>query len=282
MTFSDLLKDIIDSSKDRIKTPISGAYALSFILWNWRPIALLLFENTSITQKIIVINAEYCNVLALIGPLLLGLFFTIGIPYLMTIIDKVLVPAKKIRLKTTYDAKTDEIKEQIDLVDQELKLQDKKNRSKTTEDFENQIGELQKRLDTSIESNKTVVENYEQQIKDLNYIIQKNTLDKENDYEFYSNQRELTEMTNLMINSDFHPQDFLFAINNPPELGVIYDKSVFSSKVYSFLSKQEFVESFNDGFRYSGSGIKFIKFVTEVWSSNNEKKTNIFLNPNEI
>lgn len=282
MTFSDLLKEIIDSSKERLKTPIAGAYVLSFTLWNWRPIALLLFENATVTQKIIIVNTEYCNLMALIGPLLLGLFFTTGIPYMMVIIDNILQPAKRSRLKTIYKAKTNELDEQIDLVEKELKLQDKKNRSKTTEDFEVQITELQNRLETTNDSHRTVIDGYKQQIKDLTSVIQKNNDDREADYNFYLNQKELNDFINLMIQSDFHPQDFQFARHRPLDTTTIFDNSIVANtKAYSFLSRREFIETINSGFRYTEKGIRFMTYIKEVLESDNGSKTpNSFLNPN--
>ncbi|MBF4487231.1 hypothetical protein [Flavobacterium sp. CSZ] len=260
MTISDLLKEIIDSSKERVKSPISGAYLLSFTLWNWRPIALLLFEKATITQKIIVINSEYCDKMAVFGPFLLGLFFTIGIPYIMTVIDILLVPAKKKRLKTIYQAKTNELTEQIELVAKELELQDKKNRSKTTEDFEQQISELQNRLDTLNNSNKSIIEDYENKINDLTTILQTNNSEKEK-------EKEINYFTRLMINNEFHPKDFRFVKNTQLTTNDVYGSSLVAPEVYSFLVKQEYIETFNNGFRITKKGIPFLEYVKQIIKS---------------
>ena len=267
MTISDLLKEIIDSSKERVKTPISGAYVLSFALWNWRPITLLLFEKATITQKIIVINSEYCNKMAIIGPFLLGVFFTVGVPYIMTVIDFLLAPAKKKRLKTIYQSKTNELSEQIELVVKELELQDKKNRSKTTEDFEQQINGLQNRLDTVNNSNKSVTEDYENKIQELTTILQRTNSEREK-------EKEINDFRILMINSEFHPADFQFVKNTELSKNDVYGNSLISPKVNSFLIKQEFIEPFNNGFRITQKGINFMEFVKQTLNSSENKKSN--------
>lgn len=254
MTFSDLIKEIIDSSKDRIKNPISGAYILSFLLWNWRPIALLLFEKATITSKIIIINSEYCNIMAMVGPFLLGVFFTVGIPHIMTLIDVLLVSANKKRLKTIYLAKTDELSEQIKLVVLELELQDKKNRSKTTEDFEQEISTLQNKFEVLSESNKSVVEDYENRLKDLNLILQLSNTEREK-------EREITNFRILMLNSEFHPQDFDFINNIKIDLKSIYNIPSMPPKIYSFLAKEGFIQTNKSGFNITPTGIQFINFV---------------------
>ncbi|KAF2508367.1 hypothetical protein EYY60_14650 [Flavobacterium zhairuonense] len=267
MTISDLIKEVIDSSKERVKTPISGAYLLSFILWNWRPITLLLFENTTITQKIIVINSEYCDVMALIGPFLLGIFFTVGIPYIMTVIDFLLAPAKKKRLRTIYQAKNNELSEQIELVVKELELQDKRTRSKTTDDFEKEISALQNRLDTINNSNKSIVDDYENKIQDLTKILQKTISEREN-------EKEINDFRILMINSEFHPTDFQFVKNTELTKNDVYGNSLITPKVQTFLTQKEFIEPFNNGFRITQKGISFMKFVKQTLNNNENKTSN--------
>lgn len=261
MTFTDLLKEIIDSSKERIKTPISGAYALSFALWNWRPITLLIFEKTTITQKIIVINAEYCDFWAIVGPFILCLFFTVGIPYLMTIVDTLLQPAKQKRLKTVYLAKTNELTEQIQLVVKELELQDKKNRSKTTEDFEKQISGLQSALDTLKTSNKTIVDNYESKLKELNTVINSTNSQRKK-------EKEIDNFRISMLNSEFSPGDFQFVKNTDLSNNDVYGTSLVDPKIYSYLIAQNYIAKFKNGFRITKEGLPFLQFVKQTIENN--------------
>lgn len=277
MTFADLFKDILDTSRERVKTPISGAYLLSFLLWNWRPIVLLAFEKTTITQKIIIINKEYCDKWAVLGPLLLGLLFTVGVPYLMALIDLVLRPAKKMRLKSVYNSKTDDINEQLELVGKELTLQDKKNRSKTTEDFEKQIADLQNRIEVTNESHKSIVEGYEKNIKDLNQVIQqnneRNTKDKEN-----LELRELDNMLKFLMEEGFVFSDFEFMKETPANTKNVYDMNLINSRVRRFLLDEGLIYVTPDGFAYTKKGLKLVTHFRRVLDPN-LKNPNSFLHP---
>lgn len=278
MTFADLFKDIIDSSKDRVKTPISGSYVLAFVLWNWRPIALLIFEETSITQKIIVINKEYCNVWAILGPLLLGLLFTLGIPYLMALIDLILRPAKKMRLKSVYNSKTDDINEQIELVVKELALQDKRNRSKTTEDFEKQISELQNRIDTNIESHKSIVEGYEHNIKNLNQVIQQANDRKLKEQEILEEDERETKKVLNFLSQSYSLSDFEFMKETPADSKNTYSINLLSSKVKKDFLNQDLIAVTPNGFFYTRKGRNVVNHFRKVLEPN-LKSPNSFLHP---
>ena len=79
----DLLKDIIESSRDRVKTPITGSFILAFVIYNWRPILYLIFSDVTIEDKIDHINKTYCDIWALIGPLGIAIVYVAIVPYIM-------------------------------------------------------------------------------------------------------------------------------------------------------------------------------------------------------
>lgn len=105
MTFSELFKDLIEASRERIKTPIAGAFTISFLLYNWRPIVILLSSELPVEQNIKHIDADYANRYAVIFPFLIAFFYTIFVPILGLIIDNLLVFAKRKRLQIIYNNK---------------------------------------------------------------------------------------------------------------------------------------------------------------------------------
>lgn len=66
MTITDLIKDLIDTSKERIKTPIAGAFTLALLIYNWRPIVLLFSSKMSIEDTIDRIDKNYCDSYAIL------------------------------------------------------------------------------------------------------------------------------------------------------------------------------------------------------------------------
>jgi hypothetical protein len=80
MTFPDLFKELIDTSRERVKSPVAGTFTLAFIVWNWRPIMTLFFEKISVSDRIFIIDNEYCNWQAIVGPIVLAIVFIVLVP----------------------------------------------------------------------------------------------------------------------------------------------------------------------------------------------------------
>lgn len=88
MSIAELIKSFAETSRERIKTPITGSFMLTFILYNWRPLVLLMFSNSSIEERIATINAEYCTIWSILIPLLIAALYVAGVPYLMMVLEK--------------------------------------------------------------------------------------------------------------------------------------------------------------------------------------------------
>jgi len=114
-TISDLLHSLIESSKERIKTPITGAFICSFFIYNWRPIFILLFSNTNIEYKIAMIDYEYCKLGAILWPLGLAFFYTLMVPSIMLVVDELLIPINKRRISSKYNRKFFEAERETEL-----------------------------------------------------------------------------------------------------------------------------------------------------------------------
>jgi hypothetical protein len=265
MTLADLLKDLIETSKERVKTPISSAYVLSFTLWNWRPISLLFIENATITQKISVINAEYCTASAIIGPFLLGLFFTIGVPYIMALIDVMLQPAKKWRLQNLYKSKKAVLQNQILLADIELELQDKKSRNKEKEDFQLQIQDLEKRIESTSDSHKAIVDSYEKRLFEMTETLNKTTAFQKNS----NTTKNDVHFVNILIDSNFSPNDIEKINRLPNNNKDVIDFIKIGYTVMNFLKDNMLVEEKGDNMYYlTKIGLEF-----RNWTINNKIKS---------
>lgn len=157
MTITDLIKDFIDTSKERLKTPISGAFLWSFIIYNWRPIVLLLFSKSSIENKIIVINHEYCNFWALFWPVVIATYYTLLLPKIMLFVDRDLAPTKDERVTKRYEAKKHLVEQKTTVASLEFVLKNVESGSKQIED-----------LLLEIESYKLQINNLQESIKHMN------------------------------------------------------------------------------------------------------------------
>ncbi|MFH7014655.1 hypothetical protein [Flavobacterium sp. FlaQc-47] len=168
MTLADLIKDFIDTTKERLKTPISGAFLWSFIIFNWRPIVLLLFSNTSIENKIIVINHEYCNFWALFFPFFIALFYTILVPKLMLQIDKSLIETKEERINNIYLEKEHLVDKKTTLASKEFLLKSAESGNKEIQELLDQIESLKQHNFSLQESIKQINDSNKNTIEELN------------------------------------------------------------------------------------------------------------------
>lgn len=160
MTFFDFLKELNDTAKERLKTPITGAFFFSFVVWNWRPLAVLFFSDASIENKIVVINDQYCCFWAIFFPIVLAFFYTLLVPKIMVEINKDLAPTKNKRVDDIYNAKEHLTKRKISLAIKEFEL-------KNVETGNKQIEELQMQIQALTEDKERISENYNNIIKGL-------------------------------------------------------------------------------------------------------------------
>ncbi|MBP4139642.1 hypothetical protein [Flavobacterium geliluteum] len=142
MDFYDFLKDLNDTAKERLKTPITGAFIFSFLIYNWGPILLLLFSDASMEDKIAMINNVYFTIWAIIIPVVMAFFYTIIIPLIMIGVDWLLEPIKKIRIARIYTSKEFITDKKIDLAKKQFELKNVETGSKQIEDFQKQISNL--------------------------------------------------------------------------------------------------------------------------------------------
>lgn len=190
MTLVNLINDFIETSKERLKTPISGAFLWSFIVWNWRPLAVLLFSDASIQDKIIVINNEYCDFWAILCPIFLAILYVTLLPKLMLIIDNTLIETKALRVENIYQAKIHSATQKTDLADIEFKLKEIQSGSKQIQDLLDEIESLKAQMETQKESfkqmneaDKSTINQLNKRLKNANLIINKKSENNDR-YEF--------------------------------------------------------------------------------------------------
>jgi len=168
MTLADLIKDFIDTTKERLKTPISGAFLWSFIIYNWRPILLLFFSNASIENKIIVINHEYCNFWAIFLPVVIATFYTLLIPKIMLLIESDLAPTQDDRVTKRYEAEKHVVKQKTNVAREEFLLKNAESGNKEIQELLDQIESLKQQNDGLNESIKQINDSNNATINELN------------------------------------------------------------------------------------------------------------------
>lgn len=177
---TDLIKDLIESSKERIKTPITSSFIIAFIVYNWRPIFLLIFSKASIENKIIVINAEYCNIWALLVPFLIAIFYVVAVPYLMMFLER----GSKIAITGRKNHKSEQILFDLDkekeIASRKFEIAQIETGQKDITDLKSEIESYKNQIDTLNEQQKSQINKYNEiiEVYKSNEIDYKNLLNK--------------------------------------------------------------------------------------------------------
>jgi hypothetical protein len=171
MTIADLIKDLIETSKERIKTPISGAFIFSFMIYNWRPIAELLFSKQAIEDRIYKINLHYCDFWAIVIPIVMAFLYTIGVPMLMVKIDKFLLKTKNLSVDNIYNKKNYSIDRKIIFAEKELKLKDAESGNKERQQYIDEIKQLKEVRDQMLVTHTKTVEQLKSKLIEANEAI---------------------------------------------------------------------------------------------------------------
>jgi hypothetical protein len=84
----EMVKELFKSFKghleDRISNPILGAFCLSWVIFNWKPIFILLFGQSSIEEKIAVIELNQMSLNAMLWmPLGFTVFYLLILPWFL-------------------------------------------------------------------------------------------------------------------------------------------------------------------------------------------------------
>ncbi|CAC9973180.1 hypothetical protein [Flavobacterium panici] len=191
MTITELIQSTIDSSKERLKTPIVRSFICSFIIFNWRPIVILIFSDEKIENRLKAVDfyfdTWYWTVLAIIVPILMVGVYTFLIPMLMVWVDEKLEPTKEKRIKSVYKSKQFVIKEKITLAIVELDLKNAESGNREKQDFIDRIKFLEDSKEQLEESKRQMEIANKNSIDQLNAKLKEANINNEN---LFSNIQE--------------------------------------------------------------------------------------------
>jgi hypothetical protein len=175
MTIADLIKSTIDSSKERMKSPIVGSYICSFLIFNWKPLVIILFSNEKIENRISAVelyfNPWYWSVISVVIPIVISLVYTFGAPMLMVWVEAKLEPTKEKRIKRIYKSKQFVVTEKITLAGKELELKDAESGNKEKQELLDRISYLEESISQLQAGHKSTIENLNTSLKESNEIV---------------------------------------------------------------------------------------------------------------
>jgi hypothetical protein len=193
----EIINSILDSTKDRLKNPLLGAFVFSWLIFNWKPLFYILFSNNSIENKIDFITECYCSINTNFWfPLMFSIFYIIMFPYILWGFDKLSSKAIIGRKDNILNLNISDIKNQQKIAFEESELEnikasyrDKADLNKKIEILNNQLTEKDEIINIqNIELNQ--VKNDQTRLRDF---IKTNTDSNLNDKEKINLQNQFLE-----------------------------------------------------------------------------------------
>lgn len=120
----ELISNIFNTANERLKNPFIGTFILSFIVFNWKPILVVIFSSYSIVERIQIVDSKYTSLLFnLLIPLFFSLFYVLALPYMMLWFDKLSKKAVIGRKRNSIEIQREEINMKTQLAKDENKLE---------------------------------------------------------------------------------------------------------------------------------------------------------------
>ena len=86
----EIFDSFIENSKERIKNPFIGAFIISWIAFNWKPILIILFSSKTIEERIEYVETNHIDIFYNLWiPLIFAVIYVSFLPYLMLLFDKI-------------------------------------------------------------------------------------------------------------------------------------------------------------------------------------------------
>jgi len=116
-TIKDFLESIVDSYKDRIKSPLIGSFMISFMIFNWRAFAILIFSDWPIHTRIKWVEEHYSENKNFVWPILISFFYVLILPYINLFFDWLLsMYTNKRMLKINYKRNSELVRRKVEAV----------------------------------------------------------------------------------------------------------------------------------------------------------------------
>jgi hypothetical protein len=146
----DLLLSFFEATKDRVKSPFIGTFIISLLAYNWRPILVILKSKKQVEDVLIDLHALYfSDGSAILFPLLVSVFYVVGLPYLMWLFDFAASTAVIGRKKSQAQVRLSDIISRQSLAEEEAKLENLLADIRVKADLNRKIKTIEKQLEAN-------------------------------------------------------------------------------------------------------------------------------------
>ncbi|CDS92722.1 hypothetical protein BN1088_1431060 [Sphingobacterium sp. PM2-P1-29] len=166
-SFTKVSDIVTEPAKQRMGHPFIGSFAISWIFFNWKPIAYFIMTTSKVEDRISYIDTHFYHWNHLFAfPLLTAVFYTLILKWFDTFSDEFNKIPNARKSKSIADNKIEVIKNEIRIVKEQRKLENEKADNKEIQDLNVEIELLTKEIDVK-----------DEQIAGLNQSLLKNLTD---------------------------------------------------------------------------------------------------------
>lgn len=197
----ELIQSLLESSKERVKNPITGAFIISWLTINWRIVLILLFSDKIIEDKIDYIQCYYFDLtFNLWLPLAFALLYPLLLPYLMAVFDGLLKWAIVNRKLFSKEQRLRDIQYQQEIAAEEWQLEKIRQGSQDISQLKDRVAEAEQLIrekdDLIVSISKKVTD--EKQAPKVTEIKEQETISSETSGSS-KEQRDFTTMKDIVI-----------------------------------------------------------------------------------
>lgn len=157
----EIIDAVFDTAKERMKNPFIGAFILSWVAFNWKPIIVLVFGTGSVEGRISLIEKNYIDLVwNFVLPICFSLFYVMVLPYIMWLFDKIASKAVKGRKTNIKNQKLFDLEARQDYAKEDRKLENIKAGFRDLTELNGEIEELQQQLEVKAASVISIKQEY--------------------------------------------------------------------------------------------------------------------------
>jgi len=204
---SEIINNVIDTAKERLKNPFLGAFILSWIAFNWKAISYFILSDENIADRMETIETDYASWYSgLWFPLSFAVFYLLILPLIMLLFDW----ASKWVINKRKDHQNDLVLDDYDRIlkvaTKEFKIAEAKAGKRPTELLNKEIETLTNQYESTLQ----LLEQANESNANLSQRIQK--IDTENKTIKKERDEAITEMA--IFNNEITQHEGQIALNN--------------------------------------------------------------------
>ena len=159
-SIKEFFLSFIESTKERLKNPMIGAFVIAWIAVNWRFLAILFFSSKKIEDKITFIEVKYFDLnYNLWIPLGFAVFYVLILPYVMALFDKLSQKGIGVRKLISKNHRISDIQHRQEIAAEEWQLEKIREGSPDIQAMKERITKLELQLEEKDEIIANLAEN---------------------------------------------------------------------------------------------------------------------------